>query len=154
MLLILSWSCKTVVCKYHVRPYESDHIECNKDTKIENVRLLILMFIIAKLQSTLFKQILKFDIIWSHIDAKNSLSEQEVTSIALPINVIRWLNILVFSNSKSFLCSKQLYNVNAATGFPSENPRSFVTHLKRASTLSYTQRKKKNDNCAKCFGTI
>lgn len=88
MLLILSRSCKNVVCRYHVSPYESDHIECNKDTKIENLRLLILMFIIAKLQSTLFKQIPKFDILRSHIDAKNSLSEQEVTSIALPINII------------------------------------------------------------------
>jgi len=51
------------VCRYHVSPYESEHIDCNKDTKIENLRLLILMFIIAKLQSTLSKKSPKFDIL-------------------------------------------------------------------------------------------
>lgn len=60
----------------------------------------------------------------------------KVTSIAEPIIWIRRSNTLVFSASKEFQLSRHLYMVNAATGFPSLNPRSWLTHLIRISTLS------------------
>lgn len=49
-------------------------------------------------------------------------------------------NTLVLSASNDFQWRRNLYMVNAATGFPSLNPISFVTQVVRASKLSCTKR--------------
>lgn len=56
--------------------------------------------------------------------------------MAEPIIWIRWSNTLVLSASKDFQWTRHLNMVYAATGFPSLNPRFWLTQFVRASMYS------------------